>query len=697
MEFDFFDSGSTFDINGVKYIKKSKLSPKRYKIAVFSDFSMSGRGSPVAFDRKFLPPFFDVYNLYIVDDETLGPFNLIENMVKLEDISAVGYVDYTEDYISGYNFYIQTADKLYIASCPMASNAVKWVESLRRLLSCAPVVVKRHAKHTFSDPQRIVQKFDGFDPKSFMSANISLFRIKHYRLNEKFDKEAFEHSIRQLKNMLKVLKYNEDLAEHIQPFVVEFHAHLCKSVANSSFEFSIADMSFVYKLIRRYDYLLQKYNITDVCLTKFLVRLNNSLFEQLTSEILLDLKARMAGYLEEAGRPDCRSQFYGIVFEAIEDYASRGTKLKISHDLCCSIVSRVISTIKWQVVTNQAIGPRQLLNIIASALGFNAAYFGFVQRNDAQYLDDKFLTSMDDERLVVENNSLISTAVNELENHFEYQIQNYFSDMREFAEVDVNSVVNGDFRREMAYVKANLPSFYAEPLFNRILNFLLMFYFSKSFGSIADPEYDHEFLSKLKKDQSLLKGIFADFIEEENLAVLLTIFDHLLTLLTEVKYELLLKAIINFSLFFSNKLTTEILVAILSKNIDIQIDVEEELINYFNYCLLLTNHKDMANAQEKNTSLKSSLYKSGGSSKRQICNYLPTIPLGMSGKLRLLAYRSRKAALRHKKEDSIDLSMDMDLVNTSTNERYLENIVKLAVFNEQEFSVQLYTEAMKVG
>jgi len=481
MEFDFFDSSSSFDINGVKYLKKSKLNPKRLSILMFSDFSLSGKKSPISFDKAFLPPFFDIYNIYIVNNEGFGQFNVINEMIKLENLLSVGYVDYTEDYLSGYNFYIQTTNKLLITSFQLASNVIKWVEGLKLLLSYAPTIATKHAKHAFIDPPRIIKSLEQFDSRSFLDSNMNMFRIKQYKLNEKFDKTAFELSIKQLKNMLKVLKFNEGLANHVQSFLVEFHTQLCKSVSNSSFEFNIADMSFIYKTIRRYCYLLEKYNVVDICLAKFLIRLNNSLFEQLRNEVLITLRVDILKYVDESNQLHSKLNFYNVVFEAIGNYIKADTKLKISHDLCSSIVSRVIGVLKWQIIMNKDFGIASTINVFNSCLEFNDIYFTFIEQNHSKTLDDKFIEQMTDDRLVTENNSLIEVALNQIENNFEYQIQIYFNDNYEFSKIELGKLFNYEFMNDMKIINLKLAKTYAEPMFNRILNFSLMFYFSKSF------------------------------------------------------------------------------------------------------------------------------------------------------------------------------------------------------------------------
>lgn len=683
----------TFTVGGIKYIKKSKLSPKKQTAVVFSDFSLSGKQNPMNFDKKFLPPFFDIYNMYIINNTAFNEFSVIKKMIRLDDIIGAGYVDYTEDYLNGYNFYIQTYRKLYIMSCSLATNTVRWVESLKLLMEYGPSIIKKRAKHAFSDPTRIIKAFDNFDPRTFIIDHPNLFNIKSYKLNERFDRHAFEISFEQVKRLLRVLKFNESLSTFVQPFLVEYHTQICKSVANSSFEFSIADMSVIYKLIRRYSYVLEKYNIIDVYLAKFLVKFNNSLFEQLTSQILIDMKTDLTAYLSIAGRTDCTLSFYTIVFDSIEKYAKSDAKLKISHEFFTSIIKRVINLLLKQLIFNKDIHIQHITNIVTSAFSFSSLYHTFIKENKDKFLDGKFIENMDDDTAIVQNNRLINACLNEFENYFEKSIQSYFNCINDFTAIELQILLNNEICDTIKRIDTSIPIIYAEPLFNRVLNFLLTFYFSKSFLSVADPEYDHEFLNKLKKDQQLIRNTFAPFVDKENLFVLLAIFDHLYTLLTEVKYEILLRSIINFALFFSNRLTTEMLVAILAKNIDIPIDVEEELINYFNYCILVNSQKDPT--INKAQSSKSTIAVNQ-CSKRHMCNYLPSISLSIADKIRRYVYRHRCNALMRKREESIDLSLDLDLVNTSANEKYLENIAKLAFFNEREFSTKTYTDAMKV-
>lgn len=119
---------------------------------VFSDFSLSRKQNILPFNKKIIPPYYDLYNLYIVNLDAPNECDAIVELIKIDEILSTGFVDYNEDYLSGYNFYIQTNTKLHIASCTLASNAVKWVESLTNLIKFAPSIIKKHAKHVFLSP-----------------------------------------------------------------------------------------------------------------------------------------------------------------------------------------------------------------------------------------------------------------------------------------------------------------------------------------------------------------------------------------------------------------------------------------------------------------------------------------------------------------------------------------------------------------
>lgn len=688
--------GSTFEVGGTLYHRKSKLNPKKCSIAVFSDFGMSGRKSQTPFERRFIPPLFDLYNIYFVLEDDFGARNPIRKMLGVEDVLSAGFVDYTEDYLTGYNFYIQTTEKLYVLSSSSARQAIRWVESLRRVIEVGRLVQQRFAKHAFADPARVVPSLESFDPKSFLTSNLSLYGLKVYKLNERFDRETFAASLAQLKQTLRVLKFNEGLAGQVQPFLMEFHALLCKSLANTTFEFSISDMSAIYKSVSQYNYLLEKYQLTDVCLLKFLVKFNNALFEQLTTRILADLKSDLAEFLSTSGKTENSRSLYQVVFDVMIRCLEGDQKLKIGYDLCYNIIARVNQLVKRQVVLNQDIGLAHLVSLLRSCLSFSDTFFRFASTYEGKRLDDKFINSIDSGALLSNVEQVIEVVLNEMENHLERPVQRFFTSLSSESELRLSGLLDRDFKATMETLKDNVGRLYTEPLFNRVLNFLLTFYFSRTFLAIADAEFDHGLAQRLQADQATLYSVFAPYVETENLKVLLETFDHLLTLLSETRYEELLRALIKFDLFFSNRLSTEVLVVVLAHNIELPIDVEEALINHFNYCIFITQQKNQVRVDD-DEGLRSKILFNSSRARSHICNYLPSLSLQTTGRLRKWVARHRQEKMRQRREDSIDLSLDIDLVNASASEKYLENIVKLLVFEGDRFEPRLYVDMMRVS
>lgn len=515
-----------------------------------------------------------------------------------------------------------------------------------------------------------------------------MLKLHDYKLNQKFDLQTFKDSFSQLKKVLRVLKFDNKLYVEVQAFLTEYHVQLCKSISSSSFTLSIADISQIYKTFRSYSYNLEKYNVVDVGLNKFLQKLNSSIFDQLSSQILFSVKNSLTCIVISNYQHQSSFDVFDVMFKAMSKYAIEGPKLKISFDLMLSMINKVVASLTSHMLNNKDMDPYHISSMISHVLGFNSKFTHFINKNKDCHLDAKFVDKITID-CINSINKLIIIGFNEIENCFDRLIQSYFANINNFSDIDLRSLLDENYVSKLQCVKTILPEIYVEPLYNRVLYFLLKFYFTKSFLVITSPEYDHKFIDKMKHDKEFVVSTFSTFIHAKNLQVLTSVFDYLIDLLSDINYKVLFKAIINFNLFFSNQLTTEVLTAILACNLDIPINIEEELIQYFNSCIMVNKQKNKpANAQQNNISAQSKT--------KKLWSYLPSVTLSISNKLRRYVFLFKRNNLRQKQQNSINLSLDLGLVNESANERYLENTVKLTYFDQADFNIALYAQAMQV-
>lgn len=69
--------------------------------------------------------------MYVVQEDAGACSNFVKSFIACNDFVTAGFVGYDEDYLTGYNFYLQTSKKLHILSCSSAAKAVTWVKCLR--------------------------------------------------------------------------------------------------------------------------------------------------------------------------------------------------------------------------------------------------------------------------------------------------------------------------------------------------------------------------------------------------------------------------------------------------------------------------------------------------------------------------------------------------------------------------------------
>ncbi len=162
-------------------------------------------------EYEFVPDLFDYYNLYFLSNN-LFEDQLIYKKIPLSSIENVGLVDHTKDFLSGFNFYLQTDSKLYILSSKFASKTLDWVEKLKKGIEYSKLLDKRKLKFRFKNVKKLLPYLSSSTIKSFMIHEKNYFGFYYYSLNEKFSIHKMGITMNLLKKFINIFKYNQDLA-----------------------------------------------------------------------------------------------------------------------------------------------------------------------------------------------------------------------------------------------------------------------------------------------------------------------------------------------------------------------------------------------------------------------------------------------------------------------------------------------------
>ena len=701
-EEEILDESSYFIINGKKYLRKNKIKSKEYTLLTFSEFPINYQKSEnLLYNEKyhlnseFLPDYFDFYNIYFLKKSEFHDSN-IKKMICPSLVKKVGFVDYKQDLLNGYNFYIQTENKLYIVSTILSSKTVQFVEGLKKNVKYANQLVKEGLRLGLSHSGKLIQASLNFEKERFFEINKDFLRIYKYKLNECFDICLFRASFSNLKKLLRFFKFNENLSHYIQNFLHYYHQNFSKSLCNTRFQFEINQMSEVYKLMLNYNYLLEKYGIFDFYLKSFLVNFNNNLFDKFIKKILMKVKVYMVKYFKEN---DSQSDFFMNIFNfIISDDIATDSNFKITFDIFYKIMYFVIEAIEKNIVFNADLNFSLYLNLLDSLNNFKVNFLEIINKNLEKKFEKNFLKKLTNSGLYYEIKGVYRTIFNEIEKSLEKKIQIYYNKKKEkFIKRKLKNLFSANYIKSLNLIKKNLNLFFSEILFNNLLNFQIEFYFAKLFKDLVIIEERVLLIKKLNNDKMFLQNIFEPLIKKENLEVLLQTFENFLILLNEQNRDILMKALIKFDVFFDNRLTTDILVSILMKNFNVALDVEEDIIDFFNQCIYINRQKSII--EEKSTNgdslIRSRILYNSTKSKKKLKNYLPHLTFNCIMRLKELSFSKSIRGLFQKNEDSLDLSFDSDLVNFDTHEKYLKNQLKLIHFSTEEYSKELFYEYFK--
>jgi hypothetical protein len=640
-----------------------------------------------------IPHILDFYRLYFFENEKRN-LQSIRKMIPIESVVSIGWTSHSEDHLPGYNFYIQTKEKVYIMSSSSALEAYRLVKGLQTAQSYLKELDCFNLRNNFKNAKSLLKCLRKFKTEEFFGVVEKELTVDITQQN--FSVGDFENLLLKLKNYIRILKLSENLAPFIQEFLLLLHRSFAISMKHVKPEISELDLAHTFKLFTIYNYKLEEYGIIDQSFKKMVNTINAQMFDILNKKVVMHIVEFLKEYFSDQTHASAffNKNFYNMIFGILrEEIESSQPPMRVNIELIQNTFDFVNVEVFNQVVSNQDVGFLQLIHLINSCCKFNREFFDFVSKIKEKHTDRKFLASMEKCTIVVQVNDLIEIIFSEIQIRFEQIIIEYFNSHTNFESLALNELFSKNFLQNCFRIKKNVLKNLAEILFNNLLSFILRLYFGTFFLRLGDRTIEQSFEKRLEKDEEVLKSFFVQFLELDNMTVQLENFQHLKVLLTSDNYHNLLKASIKFNLFFNNQLEKEIMEIILERNFNLSLDVEEEILSFYS--------EEQKNKEKSFFFNQSSIQESKVGSqkvipKKSVSNYLPHIQIRTMSQAKLQAFKAKSRIFMRDEQESVHFSFDCELVNHSVNEDYLENLVKVIFIDSCTFDHDKFSQKLKV-
>lgn len=685
-------------------------------------------------DPKLLPPFVGFYQVYLFDpDHPEGQF--YRKSINLSDILSIFWADSTDDFLPGFNFYIQTPRKLLLVGCETASEALRLFRGLT--LGLQDFRRRQAEGSLFSGGKTLLlnSAASSFDPFQFFESKRTELTVDP----SETDPNKIILSLNNLTGCLTDLGVVGADSKSVAAFLGEYHKMLVACLEPKVAGESMEGWLVVREVLKAYRKTLEKTGVSD----PYLVAVQASLHSRITATISIRVNSKIdalvAGYFNPKERhTDHTKNFYGLIFGIITSECTEiDPKIRVDLSLIESSLSHAGRRLTEALFTASEVLLVQLIHLLNSACMFNIEFFDFYSKalGDAKRGSDASAapTTADD----VLGHSQIPHIVNrhlrvffkEIHNLFENKVILFFSEATNFETLDPVLLLNRAFHDQLLRVKKTLIGNLWELVANNTLNTLLRLYFLALLWSFCSPNADIHYEKKLERDRIAITKFFQAFLKAENLAPQIDMFTHFTVLLTETRAERLLQAVLKFNIFFGNLVQPETLAAIFEKNIHVSFEAEKEILGLFS---------EKSQAKEKSfRDLHSSVNGSGtkgneagivsgvglsGSSrdapkiqvstsgytkkgnssplpsmKRTICNYLPYVSLELFLKTKMWAFQGKSRTLVASQKDRLDLSADSQEVDDEGGHGTIpDNIVKVAVAEREKFEIWRLQQQLQV-
>lgn len=615
----------------------------------------------------------------------------IQKTIHISELKSVIWAGPSDDFLPGFNFYLELSSKLILLSTKTAVEALRIVQTLRICKHYYQKLVSYNLLFDFPNALSLFNQLINFKAVSFFGAVQSELDF----FSEDFQLNRLHESFNSLKKYLNLFSKNNIKIGSVAEFIALYHVLISKYVEKTTKKLSADDTVHLLGHLSKYHKLITQYGLNDSSLREFLCQLQTNLNARILESANEKISAKVSVYFEKSNRQNNYHQnFYSFVFQVLLEETLTFSMLgKINLDLieqCIEHCSRLLHRI---ILTKKDVSLIQLIHLLNSTCKFNREFFDFLEKNSQAKIDLISLENLPKSKLGSMINVQLKLFYKEIHNCLENKVIRFFSEQTSFELLDPVHLFSKQLFEFILKIRKNLLSNLSEQIINNTLNVFLRLYFLSLMSSFYMSANELHYEKKLERDKTAVFKFFQSFLEPENLNAQIDTFNQFYTLLTETNIDKLMQAIIKFDLFFNNKLQAETVSTIFEKNIYVSFETENEILSCFS---------EKIQIKEKSFRLnKSSLNNSNNSSKtpqvtKTVCNYLSYISLEILLKIKIRAFKAKSRVFLTGLQDNLDLSQDSDLSFQETGESRLENFIKIVVLDGISFDVHKFQQKLKV-
>lgn len=687
---------STFEVNGQKYIRKNQNVPQFFELFFISEFQVFFNEIVSNFyqknDNKFLNPAtyldssliahtFNFYALYFFS-ENGSEEEVLQKSIHLEEISHVVWASFHEDFLPGFNFYIQTKRKLILLSTKTASEAVFFVQGLKLSLHFFKKLKKRGLLYSFQNAKVLLAEFE-----SFKLSNFCILVKKDYELSkDEFNFDNVIQSFQNFKKYLRLLKINKIGAQIVSEFVGNYHQTFSHFIKHFLEKLGSEEFMKLRKHMFNYNEVLQKYLVIDESFNLLLLHLEMNLNSKILDKVTKAAITKIDAYFDNSKKQnDYNKNFYLMIFQTLlgelDDFDK---KTQINTDLLENLFKNCNRHICSILFTKKDVSFIQLIHLLNSSCKFNREFFDFIDKHKETIIDPMFIQKLERSAFSEINNRQLNVYYKQIHRCLEEKVYFFFIENSVFEFLDPLNLLTKNLYEIILKVKKNLLGNLAEMIINNILNTFLKFYFLSLLSSFYLSANELHYEKKLERDKTAISKFFQSFLEPENLNAQIETFNQFYALLTESNSDRLLQAIIKFDLFMNNKLQAETVSAVFEKNINVSIEVENDIMSFFSEKIQKKEKSFQLNRSSFNASINMS---KNQKITRTVSNYLPYVSLRIFLKVKIHAFESKARVISKGLKEALDLSFENEFAPQKNNEKILENFVKVLILDSEEFDL----------
>lgn len=657
------DPGNTFSLGSRKFLRKNKIEPKKCTAAVFTEFGVSNQLPFLS--SGDLPSIFNVNHLYFLKRNSLW------RALPAEQIIEVGFVDCQEDFLPGFNFFVSTEEKTYLFGVKLAYDAKAWVTHIEAASKQAKTLSDLKIESGFPYIDSLKEKMVLFDIENIFESCRADLTIPPVLLNKQINTSKLKLVFSELKRHLKFFKIQSVSKQSIQAFILKFHSELSRSLCGTRFDFDPSETLQVYRIFDKYFRLLFRNRIEDKNGRKLVLSLNNLLFDKLIRSILNKVRNSIDNFIVNPS-----TNIIGDTLKAIIDNSQAGpSNMRLSLRIVEQVFIFTTKELKKIIVQDSRMTLIHLANLLKLSSLFSSLFIEFINKNFETKFDEQLPRMLENTKISILFTQVSRFSYARMVAVLEDFILSYFSQST-FKFLDLKRFFDNECFSQFLGTKTLLNPMVFDLLANHLTKLLVQKYFDSLLTAVALSDHDLKLQTRIARDRALLNTLFKNIVKKENLTFFLMPFNQVEKILSEVTFDLTLNALLNFNVFYSNKLTTEIVSALLENNILLPLTVEQELTDFFNTC----------------TSKSSKPFKQNSTAFR---SFLPCVSFSLISEVPNWIFSARRNRFLEDRRESINLSDNGDLVNVSACETYLENLVKVMVTKEDSASYENYLSMIK--